>query len=110
MHRIRAAPPLGAFFFGSYQGTRNQGREIHAKAVAGKTRHKSKKSPAATRRSKKTSAGTHRRTSQPPRAATRHGVSVAKAPLRARKPDEGVIPGMTNKKATQRHGFKTSEF
>src|SRR6516162_6526387 len=65
MHRTRAAPPLGALFFGALRGTLNQGREIHAKAVAGKTRHRSKKTAAVTRRSKK---------------------------------------------ATQRHGFKTSEF
>jgi CarD family transcriptional regulator len=31
-------------------------------------------------------------------------------PVHARKPDEGAISGMTSKKATQRHGFKTSEF
>ena len=30
--------------------------------------------------------------------------------VHARKPDEGATPGMTSKKATQRHGFKTSEF
>jgi CarD family transcriptional regulator len=34
---------------------------------------------------------------------------VAKTPVR-RKPDEGVTPGMTSKKTTQRQGFKTSEF
>jgi CarD family transcriptional regulator len=34
---------------------------------------------------------------------------VAKTPVR-RKPDEGVSPGMTSKKATQRQGFRTNEF
>jgi len=34
---------------------------------------------------------------------------MAKTPVR-RKPDEGVSPGMTSKKATQRQGFRTNEF
>ena len=128
MHRTRAAPPLGALFFGALRGTLNQGREIHAKAVAGKTRHRSKKTSAVTRRTKKASAGTRRRAARTPRAAPRHAPAPAKAPARARtpdqtvrtrkadesvharKPDEGATPGMTSKKATQRHGFKTSEF
>jgi CarD family transcriptional regulator len=78
-------------------------------AVAGKTRHRSKKTTAMTRRAKKTSTGDRRRASQAPRAATRRGVPVAKTPVR-RKPDEGATPGMTSKKTTQRQGFKTSEF
>src|SRR5262245_20969498 len=64
---------------------------------------------AATRRTKKTSAGVRRRASQAPRAATRRGAPVAKTPVR-RKPDEGASPGMTSKKTTQRQGFKTNEF
>src|SRR5207302_3518942 len=111
MHRIRAAPQSGALFFGEFRRTPNQGREFHARAVAAKTRHKSKKTPAATRRTKKAPVGAaRRRTSQPPRAATRQGVSLTKTPVRPRKPDEGATPGMTSKKATQRQGFKTSEF
>ena len=119
---------MGALFFGALRGTLNQGREIHAKAVAGKTRHRSKKTAAVTRRTKKASAGTRRRAVRTPRAAPRHTPAPAKAPARARapdqtvrtrkadesvharKPDEGATPGMTSKKATQRHGFKTSEF
>src|SRR5437667_11083300 len=59
------------------------------------------------RRTKKSPAGVRRRAA--PRAAPRRGSPVAKTPVR-RKPDEGAIPGMTSKKATQRQGFKTSEF
>src|SRR5262249_42062812 len=73
----------------------------------GKTRHRSKRTTAMSRRTKKTSAGVRRRAS--PRTATRRGAPVAKAPVR-RKPDEGVSPGMTSKKATQRQGFRTNEF
>jgi CarD family transcriptional regulator len=69
-----------------------------------------------TRRTKKTSAGVRRRASHTPRAAThtpraaaRRGPPVAKSPVR-RKPDEGVSPGMTSKKTTQRQGFRTNEF
>ncbi|HKA80274.1 MAG TPA: CarD family transcriptional regulator [Xanthobacteraceae bacterium] len=78
-------------------------------AVAGKTRHRSKKATALTRRTKKTSTGDRRRASQAPRAATRRGTPVAKTPVR-RKPDEGAPPGMSSKKTTQRQGFKTNEF
>jgi CarD family transcriptional regulator len=100
--------------------------------VAGKARHRSKKTTAAVRRPKKTSAGARRRRTQPVRAVSRRPAPthkaapvkaaptkaaptkapiVAKAPLRARKPDEGAIPAMTPKKAThQRQGFKTGEF
>ena len=62
-----------------------------------------------TRRTKKTSAGVRRRASHTPRTATRRGAPVAKTPVR-RKPDEGVSPGMTSKKTTQRQGFRTNEF
>ncbi|MCC6778678.1 MAG: CarD family transcriptional regulator [Hyphomicrobiales bacterium] len=77
--------------------------------MAGKTRHRSKKTTVAPRRAKKTSAGASRRASQAPRAATRRGAPVAKTPVR-RKPDEGATPVMTAKKTTQRQGFKTNEF
>jgi CarD family transcriptional regulator len=94
--------------------------------VAGKARHRSKKTTAAVRRPKKTSAGARRRRTQPVRAVSRRPAPthkaapikaaptkapiVAKAPLRARKP-EGATPAMTPKKAThQRQGFKTGEF
>jgi len=95
--------------------------------VAGKARHRSKKTTAAVRRPKKTSAGARRRRTQPVRAVSRRSAPThkaapikaaptkapieAKAPLRARKPDEGATPAMTPKKAThQRQGFKTGEF
>ena len=100
--------------------------------MAGKARHRSKKTTAAVRRPKKTSAGARRRRTQPVRAVSRRPAPthkaapvkaaptkaaptkapiVAKAPLRARKPDEGATPAMTPKKAThQRQGFKTGEF
>src|SRR5688572_10094154 len=74
-------------------------------------RQKSKKgSSGATRRAKKTSAaGTPRRTSQASRGTARRAAPVAK-PLGRRKPEQGVVPGMTTKKTTQRQGFKTNEF
>ena len=95
--------------------------------MAGKARHRSKKTTAAVRRPKKTSAGARRRRTQPVRAVSRRSAPThkaapikaaptkapieAKAPLRARKPDEGATPAMTPKKAThQRQGFKTGEF
>ncbi|MBM3530169.1 MAG: CarD family transcriptional regulator [Alphaproteobacteria bacterium] len=63
------------------------------------------------RRAKKSAAGPTRRTSQASRGATRRGAAVAKAAAR-RKPEQqqGVVPGMTPKKTTQRQGFKTNEF
>jgi CarD family transcriptional regulator len=61
------------------------------------------------RRPKKTSTRDRRKASQAPRAATRRGAPEAKKPVR-RKPDEGATLGMTSKKATQRQGFKTTEF
>jgi CarD family transcriptional regulator len=73
-------------------------------------RHKSKKGSAgAGRRAKKTSAGMVRRTSQASRGNVRRGANVAKS-LGRRKPEQGVVAGMTAKKTTQRQGFKTSEF
>jgi CarD family transcriptional regulator len=73
-------------------------------------RHKSKKgSTGMSRRTKKTSAGTVRRTSQASRGSARRGAPVTKA-LAGRKPEQGVVPGMTPKKTTQRQGFKTNEF
>jgi len=86
------------------------------KHVAGKTRHRSKKTTAASRRpkvavsrSKKASAGVRRRrTSQPARAP--QGAPAVKKPAVVRKPEEAPSPGMLGKKATQRHGFKIHEF
>jgi CarD family transcriptional regulator len=77
--------------------------------VAGKTRHRSKKTISATRRGKKASVGARRRASRAPRAATRQRVSVAKIPAR-RKSEEGAPLGSATRKTTQRQGFKTTEF
>jgi CarD family transcriptional regulator len=62
-------------------------------------------------RGSKKSAET-RRTSHAPRGAVRHGAPAAKlAGARKGAAGEGVQPGMaTNKKTTQRQGFKTNEF
>jgi CarD family transcriptional regulator, regulator of rRNA transcription len=102
------------------------------KTVAGNTRQKSKKSSTSQRRAKKPAAASRRRPVQAPRAARRASPrakpsakrpakpsvkvpvkAVAKAPPKPaprHKPDEGQSPTMNNKKATQRHGFKTNEF
>src|SRR5688572_15307604 len=74
-------------------------------------RQKSKKGSAGgTRRAKKTTAGGNsRRTSQATRASARRAAPVSKTAA-GRKPDQGVVPGMTPKKTTQRQGFKTNEF
>jgi CarD family transcriptional regulator len=73
-------------------------------------RQKSKKgSSGASRRTKKSSAGTSRRTSQASRGGARRVATVAKA-LGHHKPEQGVVPGMTAKKTTQRQGFKTNEY
>src|SRR5882672_7131873 len=73
-------------------------------------RQKSKKgSSGVSRRAKKTAAGPVRRTSQASRGTARRAAPVAKA-LGRNKPEQGVVPGMTIKKTTQRQGFKTSEF
>src|SRR5260221_5228902 len=106
-HRTRAAPRWGALFFGSFPRNLNQGRETHAKPVAGKTRNRSKRTAVMSRRTKKSPAGVRRRAA--PRAAPRRGSPVAKPSVR-RKPDEGVSSGMTSKKTTQRQGFRTNEF
>ena len=98
--------PVGAYFFGVVSEEPSpEGVRPTISAVAGKTRHRSKKAPAATRRAKK--AGARRRTS-PARGRAR-----ARAPVTSlrRKPEaEGATVGMTTKKTTQRQGFKTSEY
>ncbi|HVY57680.1 MAG TPA: CarD family transcriptional regulator [Xanthobacteraceae bacterium] len=72
--------------------------------MAGKTRHRSKKT------SNKQSPARRRRTSQASRATARRGAPAAK-PLRRHRPEgQGVTQGMTVKKTTQRQGFKTNEF
>src|SRR5689334_4363611 len=52
-----------------------------------------------------------RRTSHAPRGAVRNGAPAAKIAGGRKGAGEGVMPGMTsNKKTTQRQGFKTNEF
>ncbi|MBZ0146201.1 MAG: CarD family transcriptional regulator, partial [Pseudorhodoplanes sp.] len=92
---------------------------IHARAVADKSRQRTKKTAAGDRRTKKASAGSRRaktpsaagrRISQVSRHAGR-GAPVAKTTSRPKPGGEGATSGMTaNKKTTQRQGFKTSEF
>ena len=60
-----------------------------------------------TRGSKKSA---DRRTSHAPRGAVRHGAPAAKMAGARKAAGEGALPGMPNKKATQRQGFKTNEF
>ncbi len=61
------------------------------------------------RRTKKSAAP--RRTSQASRGAARGGAPAAKMTGNRKVAAEGVVPGMTsNKKTTQRQGFKTNEF
>src|SRR3974390_3306284 len=102
------APLRGALFFsgpGILGCVEKEGVRPTRRAVAGKSRQKSKKTSSGTSRTKKSAAV--RRTSHASRGSTR-----AAAPKVARKPaDEGVLPGMAaNKKTTQRQGFKTNEF
>jgi CarD family transcriptional regulator len=80
--------------------------------VAGKTRQKSSKkkgsASASGRRTKKSAAP--RRTSQASRGTSR-GAPAAKTAGTRKGTGEGALPGMSsNKKTTQRQGFKTSEF
>jgi CarD family transcriptional regulator len=51
-----------------------------------------------------------RRTSHASRGAVRAGAPSAKMAGSRKAAGEGVLPGMPNKKTTQRQGFKTNEF
>jgi CarD family transcriptional regulator len=63
-----------------------------------------------TRRTEK-SAAARRTTSQASRGIARPGAPAAKKAGNRKGTGEGVLPGMTsNKKTTQRQGFKTNEF
>src|SRR5579871_1608683 len=78
-------------------------------------RQKSKKgaSGSSSRRTKKSSAGAVRRTSQAARGTTaRRTAAPVTKPAAGRKPaEQGAVPGMTAaKKTTQRQGFKTNEY
>src|ERR1700674_943586 len=116
----KRAPKKGSIFFRSVSEETERGRDSHASAVAGKTRHKSKKSSATTGRTK-TSGVSRRTTKKSPASASRRKTPASRSPAERRpsvpkpaarrKPEvEGVNPGMTSKKTTQRQGFKTSEF
>jgi CarD family transcriptional regulator len=79
--------------------------------VAGKARHKPKKKGSAGvgRGTKKPAAA--RRAPQASRGAVRGGAPAAKTAGSRKVAGEGVLPGMSsNKKTTQRQGFKTNEF
>jgi CarD family transcriptional regulator len=74
-------------------------------------RQKAKKGSAGNaRRAKNTAAGSHRRNSQATRGGIAHRAANVAKSLGRRKPEQGVVPGMTPKKITQRQGFKTNEF
>ncbi|MGH6791004.1 MAG: CarD family transcriptional regulator [Pseudolabrys sp.] len=76
--------------------------------MADKSRQKQKKGSSGVGRGTKKSAVV-RRTSPASRGNARRGAPVAKGA--GRKAGEGALPGMTsNKKTTQRQGFKTNEF
>src|ERR1041385_5971598 len=60
-----------------------------------------------TRGSKKSA---DRRTSPASRGTVRHGAPAAKMAGARKGAGEGALPGMPNKKTTQRQGFKTNEF
>ncbi|HEY4141380.1 MAG TPA: CarD family transcriptional regulator [Pseudolabrys sp.] len=77
--------------------------------MADKPRQKSKKGSAGTSRGPKKSAAV-RRTSQASRGSARAGAPTAKSAGPHKGAGEGVLPGMTAKKTTQRQGFKTNEF
>ena len=51
-----------------------------------------------------------RRTSHASRGSARGGAPAAKMAGGRKGADQGVMPGMSNKKTTQRQGFKTNEF
>ncbi|HXX26406.1 MAG TPA: CarD family transcriptional regulator [Pseudolabrys sp.] len=107
---LKALPLSGALFFAAkLKGTGKEGVRPTRKAVAGKTRQKSKKGSAGMGRSSKKPAEA-RRTSHAPRGAVRNGAPAAKMPVARKGGGEGVVPGMATKKTTQRQGFKTNEF
>src|SRR5882757_2126311 len=120
----RSRSRRGAYFFGksTWDGVRE--REFHARAVAGKTRQRLKKSV-----SKKASAGTRRGASssrsaargaakhKPAAKASRQGAPrrmTAKKPAPRPATERPVVVAVVEQrpavKATQRHGFKINEF
>jgi CarD family transcriptional regulator len=78
--------------------------------VAEKSRQKAKKGSTGMSRRTKKSADT-RRTSHAPRGSARSAAPAPKITGSQKGAGEGVLPGMpSNKKTTQRQGFKTNEF
>jgi CarD family transcriptional regulator len=69
---------MGALFFAPFEEPSTRDVRSTQNAVAGKIRHRSKKTTAATRRPKKTPAGTRRRRTEPARAGARHPAHPAK--------------------------------
>jgi CarD family transcriptional regulator len=114
--RSSASYPEANLFRTRSEEPSQKGRDFHAKAVAVKTRRSKKTPSGGSRRTKKAAAGqvrrrkasvaASRRTSQ----ASRRGAPVVKTTSRPKPDGEGANPGMTNKKTTQRQGFKTNEF
>jgi CarD family transcriptional regulator len=80
--------------------------------VAEKSRQKAKKgSTGMSRRTNKKSAGTRRTSHSASRGSVRSAAPAAKITGSPKGAGEGVLPGMpSNKKTTQRQGFKTNEF
>src|SRR6185437_4000744 len=111
-HRRKSAPTIGSLFFRGSPRKRLEGVQSTRCAVAGKSRQKSSKKGSAgmTRRTDK-SAASRRTTSQASRGIVRSGAPAAKKAGARKGAVEGVLPGMpSNKKTTQRQGFKTNEF
>src|SRR6185437_5905722 len=104
------SPSREPYFSRLHPRVLKRGRVTHACAVAGKPRQKAKKgSTGMSRRPKKSAEAL--RTSHASRGSVRAGAPAAKIAGARKGPGEGVLPGMpTNKKTTQRQGFKTNEF
>src|SRR5262245_24784926 len=101
---------VGANFPGRFSRNPQERRDFHARAVAEKTRYRSKKSSAGmSRKAGKTPSRASRRAS-PTRAITRSRVGANKRPHRRKPEAGGATLGMNAKKTTQRQGFKTNEF
>src|ERR1700691_5708943 len=110
-HPPNPCSPTGSIFFRGVFEEPSERRDFHARAVAEKTRRRSKKSAAGmSRKATKTSSRASRRPSQSTRTTARSRVSVAKPALRRKPEAEGAALGMNAKKTTQRQGFKTHEF
>src|SRR5580704_8825194 len=88
------APGGELIFSGRFRGTVVEGRDFHAKAVADKTRHRSRKGDR-----KKATSGASRKTLHPSRSTARTVVTKPKSSRRT-KPSKGVSRGMMKNKKT----------